>query len=109
MAREFRTKVINIKFTVISVVFCFKSFPCKIKFHQRIDHFMIPFSKTFVFIKLGLKFVSKRLIKLGFFEFLKQGESTFKDKVQLFSKLTQNWITGSHVEITHKDYFFILI
>ena len=65
---------------------------------------MIPFSKTFVFIKLGLKFVSKR-----FFEFLKQGESTFKDKVQMFSKLTQNWITGSHVEISHKDYFFILI
>ena len=46
----------------------------------------IPVSKTFVFIKLGVKFVSKRLIQLGFFEFLKHVGSTFKDKSANVSK-----------------------
>ena len=81
MAREFRTKVIDIKFTVVAVVFGIRTFPCKMKFHGSRDHFIMirdSSSKTFVFIKLGLKFVSKRSIQLGFFEFLKQIGSIFK-------------------------------
>ena len=38
----------------------------------------MPVSKKFVLIKQGLKFVSRRSIQLGFFEFLKQFGSTLK-------------------------------
>ena len=80
MAREFRTKVIDIKFKVVSIAFCFRTFPCKMKFHGSRDHFMKIRDSNFkkIFIKLGLKFVSKRSIQLGFFEFLKQVGWTFK-------------------------------
>ena len=30
----------DIKFTVVSVKFCFKTFRCKAKFHDSRDHFM---------------------------------------------------------------------
>ena len=59
----------DIKFTVVSVKFCFKTFRCKAKFHDSRDHFMT--------IKLGLKFLSKREILHGFFELLKQVGSVF--------------------------------
>ena len=38
MTREFGIKVIDIKFTV---VFCFRTFPSKMKFHDTRDHFMM--------------------------------------------------------------------
>ena len=42
LAREFRTKLINIKFTVLSVVFCVRIFSFKMKFHDgRNGHFMM--------------------------------------------------------------------
>ena len=70
----------DIKFTVVSVKFCFKIFRCKTKFHDSRDHFMTIRDTNFknvVFIKLGLKFLSKREIQHGFFELLKQVGSVF--------------------------------
>ena len=46
----------------------------------------IPVSKTFVFIKVGLKSVSKRPIQRGFFEFLKQVGLIFKGESANVSK-----------------------
>ena len=40
MAKELRTKIINIIFTVILVVACFWTFPCKMKFHATRDDFI---------------------------------------------------------------------
>ena len=56
----------------------------------------IPVSRIFVFIKVGLKFVSKRLIQLRLFLFLKQVGPMFKDvstMCKCIHKLTHNWIT----------------
>ena len=49
----------------------------------------IPVGKTFLFIKVDLKFVSKRSIKLEYFEFLKQFGSKFKGESVDVSK---NWL-----------------
>ena len=57
----------------------------------------------FVFIKLGLKFVSKRSMQLGFFEFLKQVGLIFKGESANIQKITQNCITRSYIEISHKS------
>ena len=76
MEKEFRTKAINVKFTAISAVFCFRIFPCRAEFHDSRDHFAMVKDTSFKnvsFHKLGLKFVSKRSIQLGLFEFLKVG------------------------------------
>ena len=49
----------------------------------------MPVSETFVFIKLGLKFVSKTSMQLEFFEFLKQIGLTFIGESAHVSK---NWL-----------------
>ena len=88
--RELRTQVTDIKFTVILVVFCFRAFPFKMYF-MTVEIILwwsdIPVLKTFVFIKLGLKFLSKRSIQLGFFEFLKQVGLIFKGESANISKI----------------------
>ena len=80
MAKEFRTNVINIKFTVISAVSSFKTPPYEVKFHDSRDRFMMVRDNNLkdTFIKLDLKFDSKRAMQIAFLEFLKQVGSMFK-------------------------------
>ena len=71
----------NIKFTVISVAFCFRTFPCKMKFYDCRDHFMIVTDSSFkniCFHKTKFEVCKQKINTTWIFEFLKQIGLIFK-------------------------------
>ena len=62
--------------------------------------------KNICFHETRFQFVNKISMQLKFLEFLKEVESIFKGESVKIQKLTQIWITCSHIEIYHKNGFF---